>query len=190
MIGLRQVEALESVIVDFNEYVPLTITWSSASEVLEPPRYVELRGVNCYLELKFHPSSGILIEVVLAAASEIQVEQANLSPGNSKDAHLMPFVDSGDTVRETGGPPVVKAYSDYLCVYFGPDPDHWVGSDPVLFGLAGEQSLAAICARWTSSERESVLTGRLDDNRPRGSIDDAVRAGAQVAVVHAGLHPA
>jgi hypothetical protein len=190
MIGLRQVEALESVNVDFNEYVPLTITWSSASEVLEPPRYVELRGVNCYLELKFHPSSGILIEVVLAAASEIQVEQANLSPGNSKDAHLMPFVDSGDTVRETGGPPVVKAYSDYLCVYFGPDPDHWVGSDPVLFGLAGEQSLAAICARWTSSERESVLTGRLDDNRPRGSIDDAVRAGAQVAVVHAGLHPA
>jgi hypothetical protein len=160
MIGMRQVEALESVNVDFNEYVPLTITWSSASEVLEPPRYVELRGANSYLELKFHPSSGILIEVVLASASEIHVEQANLSPGNSKDAHLMPFLESGDTVHETGGSPVVKAYSDYLCVSFGPDPDHWVGSDPVLFGLAGEQRLAAICARWTRSERESVLTGR------------------------------
>lgn len=161
MIALRQVEALESVNVEFNEYVPLTITWSSASEVLEPPRYLELRGVNGYLELKFHPSSGILIEVVLAAASEIQVEQVNLSPGNSKDANLMPFLDSGDTVPDTGGSPVVKAYSDYLCVSFGPDPDHWVGSDPVLFGLAGEQQrLAAICARWTRSERESVLTGR------------------------------
>jgi hypothetical protein len=169
MIGLMRVEALESVNVDFNEYVPLTITWSSASEVLEPPRYVELRGVNGYLELKFHPSSGILIEVVLAAASEIQVEQANLSPGNSKDAKLMPFIDSGDTVRETGGPPVVKAYSDYLCVSFGPDPDHWVGSDPVLFGLAREQGLSAICARWTSSERESVLTGRLDEHRPHNA---------------------
>ena len=108
-----------------------------------------------------------MIEVVLAAASEIQVEQTNLSPGNSKDANLMPFLDSGDTVHETGGSPAVKAYSDYLCVSFGPDPDHWVGSDPVLFGLAGEQNLAAICARWTSSERESVLTGRLDENRPR-----------------------
>jgi hypothetical protein len=161
VIILRQVEALESVDVDFNKYVPLTITWSSASEVLEPPRYVELRGVNGYLELKFHPSSGILIEVVLAAAPEIQVEQANLSPGNSKDANLMPFFDSSDTVHETGGSPVVKAYSDYLCVSFGPDPDNWVGSDPVLFGLSGQQSLAAICARWTSSERESVLTGRL-----------------------------
>jgi hypothetical protein len=167
VISLRQVEALESVNVDFNEYVPLTITWSSASEVLEPPRYVEMPGGNGYLELKFHPSSGILIEVILAAASEIQVEQTNLSPGNSKDENLMPFLDSGDTVREMGGSPVVKAYSDYLCVSFGPDPDHWVGSDPVVFGLAGEQSLTAICARWTSSERESVLTGRLDENRPR-----------------------
>jgi hypothetical protein len=160
VISLRQVETLESVNVDFNEYVPLTITWSSASEALEPPRYVELRGENGYLELKFHPSSGILIEVVLAAASEIQVEQTNLFPDNSEDANLMPFLDSGDTVCETGGLPVVKAYSDYLCVSFGADPHHWVGSDPVLFGVASKQNLAAVCARWTSSERESVLAGR------------------------------
>ncbi len=161
MIGMRQVEALGSVHVDFNEYVPLTITWSGASELLEPPRYVELRGGNGYLELKFHPSSGLLIEVVLAAASEIRVEQAHLSPGNSKDdANFMPFLDPGDTVREAEGSPVVKAYLDYLCVSFGPEPDHWVGSEQVLFGVAGEQNLAAVCARWTSSERESVLTGR------------------------------
>jgi hypothetical protein len=160
VIGMRHVDALESVNVEFNEYVPLTITWGSASEVLEPPRYVELQGVNGYLELKFHPSSGILIEVVLASAPEIHVEQANLSPDISKDVNIMPFLESGDTVRENGGSPVVKAYSDYLCVSFGSDSDHWVGSDPVLFGLAGEQSLAAICARWTRSERESVLTGR------------------------------
>jgi len=160
VIGMRHVEALESVNVEFNDYVPLTITWDSASGVLEPPRYVELQGVHGYLELKFHPSSGILIEVVLASASEIHVEQANLSPDISKDANLMPFLESGDTVGEKGGSPVVKAYSDYLCVSFGSDSDHWVGSDPVLFGLAGDQSLAAICARWTRSERKSVLTGR------------------------------
>ena len=162
MISLRQVETLESVNVDFNEYVPLTITWSSASEALEPPRYVELRGENGYLELKFHPSSGILIEVVLAAASEIQVEQTNLFPGNSEDANLMPFLDSGDTVCETGGLPVVKAHPDYLCVSFGPDPDHWAGSDPVLFGLTAEQSLTAICAMRsapsTSCTRRTIHT--------------------------------
>ena len=59
MISLRQVGVVESVNVDFSEYVPLTITWSSASQVLEPPRYVELQGGNAYLELKFHPDSGI-----------------------------------------------------------------------------------------------------------------------------------
>jgi hypothetical protein len=68
VITMRQVKALESVNVGFNEYVPLTITWSSASGVLEPPRYAELRDGNGYLEFKFHQSTGILIEVVLAAA--------------------------------------------------------------------------------------------------------------------------
>ena len=183
MISLRQVEALGSVNVDFNEYVPLTITWSSASGVLEPPRYVEMGGGNGYLELKFHPSSGILIEVVLAAASEIQVEQTNLSPDNSRGANFMPFLDSGDTVRETGESPVVKAYSDYLCVSFGPDPDYWVGSDAVLFGLAGEQSLTAICAGWTSSERESVLTGRLDENRRPREVYSAYGASLNRAAI-------
>ena len=160
MISMRQVEEHEPVNIDFNEYVPLTITWSSASGLLDPPRYVELRSANSYLELKFHPSTGILVEVVLAAASKIQVEQTNLSPENSNQANLMPFLDFGDTARETGESPIVKAYPDYLCVSFGPDPDHWVGADPVLFGLVGDRGLAAICARWTSSGRESVLTGR------------------------------
>jgi hypothetical protein len=159
MITMRQVKAFGSVNVDFNEYVPLTVTWSSAGELLEPPRYVELRNGNGYLELKFHPSTGMLIEVVLAAAPGMQVVQGSLSPRNSEEVDLMPFLDSEDTLGETEHPLVVRAYSDYLYVSFGHDPEQWVGSGPVLFGLAEKQSLAAICARWTGSERESVLTG-------------------------------
>jgi AbrB family looped-hinge helix DNA binding protein len=34
----------------------------------DPPRYAALRDDNGYLELKFHPETGILTEVVLAAA--------------------------------------------------------------------------------------------------------------------------
>lgn len=159
MITMRQVEALESVNVDFDEYVPLTLTWSSAEGVLEPPRYVEMHDGNGYLEFKFHPSTGILIEVVLAAAAGIRIEGLNLSPRNSEGINLMPFLDSGDTLHETEYPLVIKAYLDYLCISFGPDPNQWVGSGLVLFGLAAEQSLAAICARWTGAERESVLAG-------------------------------
>ena len=161
MITMRQVKALESVNVDFDEYVPLTITWSNANTVLETPRYVEVRDQNGYLEFKFHPSTGILIEVVLAAAPGVRVELVNLSPCNSEDVDLMPFLDSGDAARETSRSLVIKAYPDYLYVSFGPDPDQWVGSGPVLFGLAEKRSLTAICARWTGSERDSVLAGHL-----------------------------
>jgi hypothetical protein len=159
VITMRHVKELESVNVDFDEYVPLTITWSSARRVLEPPRYTEMHDQNGYLEFKFHPSTGMLIEVVLAAAGGIRVEQEDLSPHNSEGIDLMPFINSGDALPETEGPLVIKAYLDYLYISFGPDPDQWVGSGPVLFGLATEQSLAAICARWTGAERESVLAG-------------------------------
>lgn len=161
MIIMRQVKALGSVNVEFDEYVPLTITWSSANEVLEPPTYAELRDGQGYLEFKFSPSSGILIEVVLAAAPGIQFENAALSPRISEDANLMPFLDSDDTGHETEHPLAIKAYPDCLYISFGPDPDEWVGSGPVLFGLAGEQSLAAICVRWTGSERELILDRSL-----------------------------
>jgi hypothetical protein len=176
VIIMRQVGALESVSVDFDEYVPLTITWSNASGVLETPSYVELRGENGYLEFKFHPSTGILIEVVLAAAPGVRVEQVNLSPRDSNDVNLMPFLDSGDAIHETESPLIIKAYPDYLYISFGPNPDQWVGSGPVLFGLAGEQSLTAICARWTGSERESVLAGHLHENESvRESLEDRNR---------------
>jgi hypothetical protein len=166
MITMRSAEALETVNVDFDEYVPLTITWNRSSGLLDEPRYVELRDGNGYLEFKFDPFTGILVEVVLAAASLIQVVQGSLSPGNSEDVNLMPFLDSGDATREIRHPLVIRAYADCLYISFGPDPDQWVGSGQVLFGLARGQVFAAICARWSASERTSVLAGRLPENPP------------------------
>jgi hypothetical protein len=166
MIIMRQVEIAEPVSIEYNEYVPLTITWPNASEVLEPPVYVVRQDENGYLEFKFHPSTGILIEIVLTAAPGLTVEQTSLAPLSPEDASLMPFLDSTDSAPETGSPLVIKAYPDYLYVSFGPDADLWTGSGPVLFGLAGEQSLTAICARWTGSERESVLAGQPDQEAP------------------------
>jgi hypothetical protein len=160
VIIVRKVEIVKHVSIEYNEYVPLTLMWRNASEVLESPVYVVWRDENGHLELKFHPSTGILVEVVLAAAPGLMVEQMSLSPINSEDASLMPFLDSSDVVPETGSPLVIKAYLDYLYVSFCPGADRWAGSGPVLFGLAGEQNLAAVCARWTGSERESVLAGQ------------------------------
>jgi hypothetical protein len=93
----------------------------------------------------------------LAAAPGIQVEQGNLAPRLQGPDGLMPYLDPGDDFPAPGDRLVIRAHPDYLYVSFGRDPGQWSGTDPVIFGVAGDQSLAAIAARWTPAERESVL---------------------------------
>ena len=52
---------------------------------------------------------------------------------------------------------MIRAHPDYLYVSFGRDPGQWAETAPVIFGIAEDQSLTAIAARWTPHERESVL---------------------------------
>jgi hypothetical protein len=143
--------------VEFDAYVPLTATWSNASGLLDPPRYTALQDENGYLELKFHPETGILTEAVLVAAPGIQAEQGNLGPRSQGPDGLMPYLDPGDNFPAAGHRLVIRAHPDYLYVSFGRDPGQWTGTDPVIFGIAEDQSLTAIAARWTPAERESVL---------------------------------
>ena len=157
MITMKQLSAPGSPDVEFDAYVPLTAAWSNASGLLAPPRYAALQDENGYLELKFHPETGILTEVVLAAAPGIQVEQRNLDPCSQGPDGLMPYLDPGDNFPAPGDRLVIRAYPDYLYVSFGRDPGQWTGTDPLLFGVAEDQSLTAIAARWTPAERESVL---------------------------------
>ena len=63
--------------------------------------YVEWQDTNGYLELKFHPHTGILVEVVLAPAPGIQAEEGNLAPRIDGPVGLMPFLDPGSS-RRTG----------------------------------------------------------------------------------------
>lgn len=157
MITMKQLSSPGSPDVEFDAYVPLTAAWSNASGLLDPPRYAALRDENGYLELKFHPSTGILTEVVLTAAPGIQVEQGNLGPRGQEPNGLMPYLDPGDSFPASGDRLVIRAHPDYLYVSFGRDPSQWTGTDPVIFGVAEDQSLTAIAARWTPAERESVL---------------------------------
>lgn len=157
MITMRQLSSLGSPDVEFDAYVPLTAAWGNASGLLDPPRYAALRDENGYLELKFHPTAGILTEVVLAAAPGIQVEQGNLDPRSAGPEGLMPYLDPGDSFPAPGDRLVVRAHMDYLYVSFGRDPCLWTGIDPVIFGVAEDHSLTAIAARWTPAERAAVL---------------------------------
>jgi hypothetical protein len=160
VIPMRQAGSPGSAVAVFDGYVPLTATWPGVGGLLDAPRCVRLQDANGYLELKFHPHTGILVEVVLAAAPGIRNEQGNLAPRISGPAGLMPFLDPADALPGLGHQLVIKAYPDYLCVCFGSDPGQWAGPGPVLFGLADDQRLTAIAAPWTGAERESVLAGQ------------------------------
>lgn len=157
MITMKQLSSPGSPDVEFDAYVPLTATWNNADGLLDPPRYAALRDENGYLELKFHPETGILTEVVLAAAPGIQVKQRNLGPRAQGPDGLMPCLGPSDDFPAPGDRLVIRAHPDYLYVSFGRDPGRWAGTDPVIFGVAEDQSLTAIAARWTPTERQSVL---------------------------------
>lgn len=146
--------------VEFDLYVPFTATWRAAGGLLDPPRYAGLRGESGYLELRFHPHTGILTEAVLAAAPGILAEQRALAPRSRESDGLMPCLGPGETFPRPGDRLVIKAYPDYLYVCFGPGPVRWAGPDPVLFGLTAGETLTAIAAQWTGAERELVLAGR------------------------------
>lgn len=154
---MRQSNSPGSPEVEFDAYVPLTATWSIANALLDPPRLTALQDENGYLELKFHPDTGILAEVVLAAAPRIHVEQGNLDPRTQGPADLIPYLDPRDDFPAPEDRLVIRAYQDYLYVSFGHDPGRWAGTDPVIFGLAEDETLTAIATRWTGADRESVL---------------------------------
>ena len=157
MITMRRLSPPGSPDVEFDAYVPLTATWTNAGGLLDPPRYAALRDENGYLELKFHPETGILTGVVLAAAPGIQVERGNLDPRSQVPDSLVPYLDPGDNFPAPGDRLVFRAHPDYLYVSFGHKPAQWAGADPVVIGIARDQSLTAIAARWTPAERQSVL---------------------------------
>lgn len=157
MITMRQSSSPGSPDVEFDAYVPLTATWSIANALLDPPRLTALQDENGYLELKFHPDTGILVEVVLASAPGIHVEQGRLDPRIQASADLMPHLDSSDNFPAPGDRLVIRAYQDYLYISFGRDLGQWAGTDPLIFGVDGEQRLTAIAVRWTGTDRKSVL---------------------------------
>ena len=160
MIGMRHCEELRSPSIEFDPYVPFTVTWHGIREILDKPIYVVINDGHGCLELKFHPYGRYLIEVVLAAAAGMQVKDEMLSPTPSGVRDLVPLLESGGLGVAEKHSLDIGAYRDYLCVTFEGGPvSRWVGEDPVLLGQASNGSFIGVCVKWSDFERESLLTG-------------------------------
>lgn len=142
--------------VEFDEYVPVTVTWPESSQFLAGPVYVRCVEDHRLLELKFSPSTMNLVELVLVNAPGLQRQGVTLSRDvrdSTTNAHW--------TGNEKGGELEhleVRAYEDCLMMAFSAEPiDAWTGRGPVLFGTIASGLVGAIGVRWTPANQDVVL---------------------------------
>jgi len=64
--------------VEFDAYVPFTVTWGAKHRLLETPIYVMCVAGSTMLEWKFGPGSRRLVEVVLVNAPAVRRESGAL----------------------------------------------------------------------------------------------------------------
>ncbi len=146
----------------FDPYVPLTAVWSD-DEGPDKPRYLRRADRNGYLEFKFHATRGDLLEAVLVAAPGLRVVEERLlvpPPAALEEGDVLPVLDPPESDPQEQGTLAITAYQDVLHVALGPTREsRWVGLEPVLFGLAADDTLVALCALWTPEERALVVPG-------------------------------
>lgn len=155
MIEIAPAEPVD-VDVEFDEYVPVTVTWPEASNFLASPVYVRCVQEHRLLELKFSPSTSNLVELVLVNSPGLQRQEGTLL-SNVRDAP----VNARWTGKETGDQfdhLDVLAYKDRLVMIFTTEPiDAWTGRGPVGFGTVASGALGALSVRWSPAEQEVVL---------------------------------
>lgn len=142
--------------VEFDEYVPVTVTWPESLQLMEPPLYVRCVEDHRLLELKFSPLTKNLVELVLVNSPRLQRTSAALAPAVSDINVNARWV--GDDKGGSFDRLEVTAFEDCLMMNFSGEPiNAWTGSGRVLFGTVESGSVGAMGVLWTPSDQETVF---------------------------------
>jgi len=141
-------------LVEFDPYVPVTVRWSAAFTLGQRPTYRRARSDVGLVELKFHPASGELIELVVVSVRHWRSSES-----------LWTFVSDPEggfpactTDPQELGLLSAVAHPNAMLVQFGlADVRSWTSSGPISFGWGLDDSLVAFSAAWTTAERGRVL---------------------------------
>lgn len=139
------------VIVEFDEYLPVTITWPDALS-LDPPTYRRYASGGSVLELKFNPLSRRIVEAVLVTASDVRQVAASLAPVSSDKLATVGWAER-QTSERSKDTLLLAAYQDFLLISLSVEPvAEWIGALPVYFGISQASCAVALCVQWDSSD--------------------------------------
>jgi hypothetical protein len=143
--------------VELDPYTPVTVTWARYGQTLDPPQYARCRQGRNYLELKFHPEAGDLLEAVLVSAADAIVAAGPLGQPADTPGCVVPLIEKGHRGAETPYLRVI-VHDDALDLQIDDAAvERWVGSPRISFGLAGNEALCRIVISWSSEERRDFL---------------------------------
>lgn len=144
--------------VEFDEYVPVTVTWPESGRLLDQPVYWRCASGQAVLELKFHPSSRRIVEAVLVNAPNIRLVAEALAPRSNDERATVCFPDRVGSEGSGCAELIVTAFEDCLLISLSNGLIvQWVGGAPVYFGQDSAGDVVALCVLWSPRDRALVM---------------------------------
>lgn len=145
-------------VAEYDEFVPLTLTWPAYHRTLDPPRTIMLRGPEAYLEVKLNAQDGELLELVVVSAVAL-ASPAKVDDEATAVEPYVPIIDLPALATTVNTPDLkFEAYQNCLRIVFRDRAaSRSVGAHPVTFSVDRQSSLTSTTLHWTPSERSTFL---------------------------------
>jgi hypothetical protein len=158
MLKLHNAAPVIELHVDFDYYVPVTITWDSYYKAAVPPIPIVATGNDVLVEFSQDPEAGSITQITLVSAGKADADNLSALPSLyvPGDAVLL------DTYSDKNGCPSlhVTAHSDCIDIRLSDQVvSSWTGSWPVIFGCSRIGEVLHILVAWDEEGRKTVLEG-------------------------------
>jgi hypothetical protein len=146
---------------EFDYDVPLTVTWNSYRRLLDRPAYAFLRTGPNLVEVKMHPDTGELVELIVVSGEYEYSGGPGRPDAPGSGSPCVPRIDlqrmGSNSKGDVDGVSIV-IHDDGVSVIFGAAASQWVdGGQKVAFGLTDFGGLVGIFLHLDGPEREELL---------------------------------
>lgn len=160
MLKLHNAAPVSRVYVDFDYYVPVTITWDSYYKAAVPPISVVATGNDILVEFSQDPEKESINQITLVTTGKADVDDVSALPSFYVPGLAVCFDKYSD---EDGCSDLhVLAHGDCIDIRLSDqDVSSWTGSWPVLFGCNEIGEVLHIVVAWDKEGRTTAVEGIL-----------------------------